>query len=557
MKFYPHTVGTQSQSVTYDTVKDHIVQYVQKTYKNGLDIAESLDKEVMKDMTTLAPSRFISTNTDEAAKQVEQDGYDILYKVNLQEHIKRVQQLEENKTKAYSLIYSTYCNRVMQLRVEEHKDYESTIKNDPIELLKAIRVLMHDPARAKYPFASMTEALLRALTFTKQQDNENLVDYVTRFKSAKNVLKSHVGSDVLDKFIEHTEEYRDESDATKKAAMKTEAFDRWMAFLLMKNSDQKKYGSLITGLTSQYSMGNNQYPKTITAATDILANHKHDNAAWKKKNNTNKKQNEKDNKQDENKTNEGGNETSFAQNKIVCYCCGKEDHKSPDCPDKDKIPKDQWFINKAGTAYQHYITTKSSTDHEEEDSKASARVSWSGMHVATTEEYSLANGKDVEEMRDYIILDNGSSVDLFTNEKFVENIHKSKNKLILATNAGTKTNYTKASVPDYGEVWFDKDAIANIFSFKNMKDKYRITYDSDKEDAFLVYSNNGVIKFEATPQGLYRFKVSKAYLESLDHKGTNNLIDTVEENKTQFTARQFDQAKLARKLYHNMGTPTK
>ena len=48
MKFYLHTVRSQSQSVTYDTVKDHIVQYVQKTYKNSLDIAESLDKEVMK-----------------------------------------------------------------------------------------------------------------------------------------------------------------------------------------------------------------------------------------------------------------------------------------------------------------------------------------------------------------------------------------------------------------------------------------------------------------------------------------------------------------------------
>ena len=110
MKFYPHTGGSQSQSVTYDSVKDHIVQYVQKTYKNGLDIAESLDKEVWKDLTTLAPVRTVSTEIDPDARQVEQDGFDILFKVNLQEHIKRVQQLEENKTKAYSLIYSNYCN---------------------------------------------------------------------------------------------------------------------------------------------------------------------------------------------------------------------------------------------------------------------------------------------------------------------------------------------------------------------------------------------------------------------------------------------------------------
>ena len=49
-----------------------------------------------------------------------------------------------------------------------------------------------------------------------------------------------------------------------------------MAFLLLKSSDQSKYRSLLNGLTSQYSMDNNQYPKMIMAASDILAYHKHD-----------------------------------------------------------------------------------------------------------------------------------------------------------------------------------------------------------------------------------------------------------------------------------------
>ena len=111
-KFYPHTVGSQQQSVTYDTVKDHIIQYVQKTYKNGIDIAESLEKEVLKDLTPLEPTRKISVNADAAAKQLEQDGFDIEFKVKIEEHLKRVQQLEENTTKAYALIYSNYCNRV-------------------------------------------------------------------------------------------------------------------------------------------------------------------------------------------------------------------------------------------------------------------------------------------------------------------------------------------------------------------------------------------------------------------------------------------------------------
>ena len=40
---------------------------------------------------------------------------------------------------------------MMQHRIEEHPDFESTIQNDPIELLKAIKIVMHDPIRAKIP----------------------------------------------------------------------------------------------------------------------------------------------------------------------------------------------------------------------------------------------------------------------------------------------------------------------------------------------------------------------------------------------------------------------
>jgi hypothetical protein len=36
IKFFPHGIGRERQAVSYDTVKDHILQYVQKTYRNGI-----------------------------------------------------------------------------------------------------------------------------------------------------------------------------------------------------------------------------------------------------------------------------------------------------------------------------------------------------------------------------------------------------------------------------------------------------------------------------------------------------------------------------------------
>ena len=113
----------------------------------------------------------------------------------------------------------------------------------------------------------------------KQFNNEGLLEYVKILKQARDIMKSHVGTDILDRFIENTREYRDESDAVLQQIMKNISFDKWMAYLLLRNSDQGKYGSLMNGLVSQFSMQNNQYPKTIYNATDILSNHKHDN--WK------------------------------------------------------------------------------------------------------------------------------------------------------------------------------------------------------------------------------------------------------------------------------------
>jgi hypothetical protein len=178
--------------------------------------------------------------------------------------------------KAYALIFSTYCNKTMQNRIEEHPDFESTIRDDPIELLEKIKVLMYDPIRAKYPYASLTEALIRLMNI-KQFEQEQLLDYIKRFKQFRDITKSHVGTDMLDKFVENTREYREETGTENKKVMKAEAFNKWMAYLLIRNSDQAKYGSLMNGLVSQFSMENNQYPKTVTAATDILSNHRHDN----------------------------------------------------------------------------------------------------------------------------------------------------------------------------------------------------------------------------------------------------------------------------------------
>jgi hypothetical protein len=44
MKFVPHGIGKERQTVTYQMVKEYIIQLVQKSFRNGKDVADSLRK---------------------------------------------------------------------------------------------------------------------------------------------------------------------------------------------------------------------------------------------------------------------------------------------------------------------------------------------------------------------------------------------------------------------------------------------------------------------------------------------------------------------------------
>ena len=117
----------------------------------------------------------------------------------------------------------------------------------------------------------------------------------------------------------------------------------------------------------------------------------------------------------------------------------------------------------------------------------------------------LMNHENNQSMRESITLDNGSTLSLFCNPELVKDIRQSNTTLKMHTNAGSKESNQQATVPGFGNVWFHEDAIANSFGSGDLVNKYRITYDSEKEDAFLVHMEHKTVKFTRTPEGLYQF----------------------------------------------------
>jgi hypothetical protein len=134
------------------------------------------------DMTSKIPIRRLSGVTNADDRATEQEGYDILYEAEIDMYTKRKHKLGDNMNKMYSLIYLQHCNKTIQDRIYAHPDFKTKIKNDPIELLKAIEIFINNPVRARYPYASVTEVMTRFMT-CRQLENKSLADYVKRFKS--------------------------------------------------------------------------------------------------------------------------------------------------------------------------------------------------------------------------------------------------------------------------------------------------------------------------------------------------------------------------------------
>jgi len=262
----------------------------------------------------------------------------------------------------------------------------------------------------------------------KQAEEEGPPSYTKHFEQQLETVKGYIGSTFTDGFAEQMPEYKAhaymhdagkittlldthvaDADARKALAddlidllshykpkktqtqldIKAHARSEFETYLFLRSVSKAKYGSLLTTLQTQYSLGKEQYPDTIHKAVDILSQHRWDqNPSNQRKPNSNSRNSNSNNRssgndnrnnhhRDQNSSrpnNNSSNEScpdsssisapSFAQqgrrnsggqtqphSQAICQACGEMGHIHPDC-DKD-IPRDRWFINRAFVAVQN------------------------------------------------------------------------------------------------------------------------------------------------------------------------------------------------------------
>ena len=118
--------------------------------------------------------------------------------------------------------------------------------------------------------------------------------------------------------------------------------------------------------------------------------------------------------------------------------------------------------------------------------------------------------------------------------------------------AGTRVTNLVGDLLGYGPVWFDPRAIANVLSLKLVKEKYHVQYNSEKEDGFVVTKPTGErFNFIQSGSGLHFLDTSQ---ESTTE--TTLVVNTVRDNKKNYTNNDYQHALRARELQIIMGRPS-
>ena len=86
----------------------------------------------------------MSLETEPNKRETNQIGMDILYQEDIKDYIKRIIYPKKNIRNPCTVIWE-FCNKQLQNLIETNVDYKSKIQDNPIEILKFIKILMEKP----------------------------------------------------------------------------------------------------------------------------------------------------------------------------------------------------------------------------------------------------------------------------------------------------------------------------------------------------------------------------------------------------------------------------
>ena len=308
-------------------------------------------------------------------------------------------------------------------------------------------------------------------------------------------------------------------------------------------SDRSRFGRLLEKLENDFTAGHDNYPKTLTNAYNMLLEWKddprllmrmagndgisftttttetneeqtietedtHSKEAETTHTNTTLGQGGRGRGRGGRMGGRGGRGNS--RDNIQCFCCGAMGHYASQCPETLKDAQGMLDKNtETGTNMLHHTTM------DEQTTPTTEEMIFASLIIADTEDNntSFVFAQDVRNVEtqnggqlplEWILLDNQSPVDVFTNRHLLKNIRRAEKHMFIHCTAGVAKTNLVGDLPRYGTVWYHPDGIANILSLSKVKEKYRVTFDSGINNQFIVHRADGTQRvFQQSSRGLY------------------------------------------------------
>ena len=559
----------------YEKTLKALQVFVASKFRNGGDIGWMLKYE--KEFTLEKPTQPISTTTTTRSQDaIDQD----IYKEQIKMYVSRKERYVENKDKLYSVIWGQ-CSDSIQSKLQSKPTFHNIDESrDCLRLLKEIKGIMFNYESQQYPIISMHMAALKYFT-TKQGKFEGLTEYYKRFKTTVEILE-HYGANIWYHPSLILKEYEDDGheDVTINTIHHDRALyekygkvvkNRAIAFAFLKGAQNDRYGKLTYDLKSQYSMENNNYPVDLNQAFRLLSTHER---KTKREHNEEKKPSSKGN---EDEANEEKEEMAFVQSSKTkvpeCFFCGGT-HFLSTCPyrhqmkktrlDEESNPRPTTSANTMLIQDELSCTViESPTNDDDEDAQddtdiynfAFTTISSKAVRtqpLTTTQQIVLSQESHGNKINpNWILLDSQSTINIFNNKRLFKYIRQCRpnENVRCYCNGGYQDTNQIGEVPGIGLVYYNVKSLENILSLSQIDDKYRVTYDSDVEKAFVVHgTNSGNKRFVRSSGGLHYYDTSARNSKFI-------MMQTVSGNKSNYTKKEIEAADKAVRLYHAIGRP--